>query len=104
MSQIGTTIEQSKRLINAGVKQDTADMMWILNRLVFSAKGTTHEWQLNTIQLTACETEPAWSLSALWDLLSESNITLEYATYMSSDALIESLVTAIERFAKRGRI
>lgn len=96
MSQIGTTIEQSKRLIEAGLNRETADMVWykaVNRRSYLAVMGEVPFWE--------CE---AWSLSHLWDLLSESNITLEYATNRSSEALIESIVTAVERFAKQGRI
>ena len=112
MSQICTTIEQSKRLMIAGVKRQTADMSHRARRAIAFEKDENGRWwpQKGTpVNLIAskpsCELDvPAWSLSALWDLLAESNITLEYATNKPSEVLIEYLVTMIERFAKQGRI
>lgn len=124
MTQIATTEAQSRRLLEAGIDPQTADMYyknnlsWLIdkepqysavpsagspvNALEWYNKGYTASGKKPLPLLHFCF--PAWSLSALWDLLAESNITLEYATNRSSDALIESLVTAIERFAKQGRI
>lgn len=100
MSQIATSIEQSTRLLEAGVPKESADMRWEQ----FAGCIPHLCYQQDLMPLIAPRTTPAWSLSALWDLLSESNITLEYATNRSSEALIESIVTAVERFAKQGRM
>lgn len=103
MSQIGTTIEQSRRLIAAGVRPETADMAY--RPWTRSAAGFDLVTDFESGKVFFQEDDiHAWSLSALWDLLNESKITLEYATNRSSEALIESLVTAIERFAKQGRM
>jgi len=102
MSQICTTIEQSKRLKEAGVKKESADMMW--EQHYDFPPYLTIPPRTTLGRSIGAHAICAWSLSALWDLLADSNITLEYATNRSSDALIESLVTAIERFAKQGRM
>lgn len=69
MSQIATTPEQNKRLINAGVSTGTAD--WI-----YSA-------------------QMSWTISALWDLCYSINKKFEFSTSMTSEELIENLVTII---------
>ena len=113
MSQIGTTIKQSKRLMAAGLAPKSADMKWTNVEPDADGGGYYFNKESNEYHLEGVgqpyfdlndDSIPAWSLSALWGLLNESNITLEYATNRSSDALIESLVTAIERFAKQGRM
>lgn len=112
MSQIGTTIEQSKRLMTAGLAPKSADMKWTNVEPDADGGGYYLNKESNEYHLEVGQpyfdlnddSIPAWSLSALWDLLNESKITLEYATNRSSEALIESIVTAVERFAKQGRI
>ena len=75
-SQIATTIEQSKRLLAAGIDPGSADMMWVVPETFDSGFDGDCE---NTPDPPAslklqrygryCDT-PAWSLSRLWDILS----------------------------------
>lgn len=75
MSQIATTIEQSKRLLAAGLDPKSADMMWVVPETFDSGFDGEDE---NTPDPPAslklqrygryCDT-PAWSLSKLWDML-----------------------------------
>ena len=102
MSQIATTIEQSKRLIAAGLDPESADMMWVVPETFDSGFDGEDE---NTPDPQAslklqrhgryCDT-PAWSLSALWQMVYElDNTTYEFPTELSADELIETLVRTI---------
>lgn len=84
---IATSIEQSKRLIAAGVPMSSADMCYYkaANGLFFlSVRGEIAFWE-----------HDAWSLSALWQMVHELDKTYEFPTILSSDKLMETLVTTI---------
>ena len=90
MSQIATTREQSGRLLTAGVPMDSADMQY---NAIPTRNGPS-------IQLFVGEATPnglpAWSLSALWQMVYElDNTTYEFPTELSADELIETLVRTI---------
>jgi hypothetical protein len=66
MTQIATTIEQSRRLIKLGVPIETADMHYWLNH--------DNKWELRigngaNFQVNRNRLVEAWSLSALLDLI-----------------------------------
>ena len=70
MSQIATTIEQSKRLLGAGLDPESADMRWeqfpgLVPRLCY---------QPDVLPLIIPNVIPAWSLSRLWDICNDSGI------------------------------
>ena len=91
MSQIATTIEQSKRLLEAGVPIESADMYWHNGfDYPMSKKRTSLTWN----QLLHVF-PPAWSLSALWQMFHELDKTYEFPTDLSADELIETLVRTI---------
>ena len=76
MNKICTTIEQSKKLIELGIDINTADMLWTYDFVVSDING------LNVIseQLKPEENDiPAWSLSALLELIPPGNILLRDA-------------------------
>lgn len=90
MNKICTTIKQSKKLVELGIDPSTADMCWCNN----SVKGVnyTDDYALHTHTLQELkeifdealngwdkywEIIPAWSLSALLELLDDT-ITDEY--------------------------
>jgi len=84
---IATNIEQSRRLIAAGVPMDSADMCWYkaANGLFFLAvRGETPFWE-----------HDAWSLSALWQMIHEAGEVYEFSTDIQPEELIETLVTTI---------
>lgn len=69
-SQIATTIEQSKRLLAAGIDPESADMRWeqfpgLVPRLCY---------QPDVMPLIVPKVTPAWSLSRLWDICDDSGI------------------------------
>ena len=103
MSQIATTIEQSKRLMEAGVNKESADMMWT-NRVetcddwghfVTVEEETEHLEIAFSYFILNGVARPAWSLSALWQMVHELDKTYEFPTTLSSDDLIELLVKTI---------
>lgn len=79
MAQIATTIEQSKKLIELGIDVNTADMYYSIiddtdelsedNSLLYVNREV--DWDEVSVYDRAC---PAWSLSALMELLSYGDI------------------------------
>lgn len=66
MNKICTSIEQSKKLIELGVDRNTADMnYWQLSNYYDLVPKDSHHSGLSNI--------PAWSLSALLDLMPNVN-------------------------------
>lgn len=95
---IATTIEQSKRLISAGLDPKGADMFYALFYLPFGDETEPYEIRLiiTTDKCCPCKGDiPAWSLSALWQMVYELDRTYEFPTTMSADELIENLVKTI---------
>lgn len=92
MSQIATTIEQSKRLLAAGIDPESADMRWeqilgLVPRLCY---------QPNAMPLIAPKVTPAWSLSRLIDLIAETGIPMNYGPMKDSAAVLDHAVNALE--------
>lgn len=91
MSQIATTIEQSKRLLDAGLDPGSADMSW--------HKYKTSKWDLwvgwSDRELQDLQVVPAWSLSRLWELNSKSYYKLSCPSIKSPEEIIEALVSFI---------
>lgn len=82
---LATTIDQSKRLLAAGVDRKSADMRWA---------SAPFGWHLE-LGYHPSNANPAWSLSALWDLFYSMDKTHEFDTDMTSEELIEMLVRII---------
>lgn len=101
MSQIATTIEQSNRLLEAGVLKDSADMSYRASAYQRDESGKWVPQKEGSIvyiipQKAIGELDvPAWSLSALWQMVHELDKTYEFPTRLSADELIETLVTTI---------
>lgn len=91
-SQIATTIEQSKRLLAAGIDQKSADMSW--------HKYKTSKWDLwvgwSDRELPDFQIVPAWSLSRLIDLIANTGIPMNYGKMTDSTAVLEHAVNALE--------
>lgn len=94
MSQIATTIEQSKRLLKAGIAQESCDMEWISIEVWNSDEnGMVNEWCLNAHPCGLCDHPkyvPAWSLSRLIDINGPFQCDVD-----GSDELMEYLVDAL---------
>lgn len=109
MSQIATTIEQSKRLLAAGLDPESADMCYKTldvedsesdDELVFDFITRPYSEYLKYVgplglSYRAC---PAWSLSRLWDLLSGTVLGGWFSIGSDkSEEIIERLVQFIEK-------
>ena len=92
MSQIATTIEQSKRLLDAGIDPGSADMSW--------HKYKTSKWDLwvgwSDRELPDLQVVPAWSLARLIDLISVTGVPMNYGPMKDSDAVLDHAVNALE--------
>lgn len=93
MSQIATSIEQSRRLMEAGVPKKSADMMWEQHDdcppYLTIPPRTTLGRSIGAHAICA------WSLSALWQMVHELDKTYEFPSRLSADTLIENLVKTI---------
>ena len=102
MSQIATTIEQSKRLLAAGIDPASADMMWVIPES-FDSDWDDKETQEPSLKLQRygryCDT-PAWSLSRLCDLAKDKKTIVLMCSlnpqFDSVDDYIEDLVRLLE--------
>lgn len=92
---IATTIEQSKRLLAAGISPETADMIWAQHS-DFSKPFLTVKPHTTIRRMIGGHSLPAWSLSALWDLCKEKGFQLEFCTKEdSSERMIEHMVSIL---------
>ena len=85
-SQICTTKEQSERLLNLGLKKETADMVHQISGI-----GAYKCWYKQDIE---DDFYPAWSLDRLIDMLEDYKIDLYTGLnrYDEAIALIQSLI------------
>lgn len=100
-SQIATNIEQSKRLIEAGLDPESCDMWWTIRRplkydgwkLVYNGEPYVYlsTYKEEPIALAEFEIVSAWSLSKLIDICDGALLRSE----CGSVEMIESLVNAI---------
>lgn len=100
-TNIATTIEQSKRLLATGIDPGSADMMWVVPETFDSGfdgdcENTPDPPASLTLQRYGryCDT-PAWSISALWQMVHELDKTYEFPSSLSADELIETLTSTI---------
>ena len=92
-SSIATSIEQSKRLLEAGLDPKSADMRWeqfpgLVPRLCY---------QPNAMPLIAPKVIPAWSLSKLIEIL-------DHDIYIGYDDLFDGLVNDVLYIISHGEI
>ena len=103
MSQIATTIEQSKRLLAAGLDPESADMWWTIVqprkqdgwKLVPDGQpySMLNLYKKEHLGLAGYEDIPAWSLSRLWDMLGLNVLGGWFSVGSStSEDVIEELV------------
>lgn len=102
MSQIATTIEQSKRLLDAGLDPGSADMMWRNVALTYdfghAMEVATAEPILYAFNAKSEDSIPAWSLSRLWDAFGLDVLGGWFSVGSStSEDVIEELVRMVER-------
>lgn len=94
-SQICTTIEQSKRLLDLGLSEHTADMLWIPRLSARPVAGSPSE---NIID--KANAIPAWSLHRLWALDRIRAITLDTENEVAT--LYDVVINNIEERIKAG--
>lgn len=105
MSQIATTIDQSKRLVDAGLDTDSADMCYAnvefnpnylpdirLSVITYDKCVETYK----TVGLIAEGIVPAWSLSRLIDLIAETGVPMNYGPMKDSASVLDHAVNALE--------
>lgn len=94
-SQICTSIEQSQRLLELGLKPETADMELIHN--IFS---NTYEPLPKTFPTTNKHEIPAWSLHRLIELYKDvEDISLWSLEFVNYNRLIQCISLAIKHGA-----
>ena len=92
MSQIATTIEQSKRLLDAGLDPGSADMQW--NAVPYRNGKSAIELFVGDVTPNGV---PAWSLSRLWDAFGLDVLGGWFSVGSSrSEDVIEELVRMLE--------
>lgn len=94
MSQIATTIEQSKRLLAAGIDPKSADMYF--GHVDFGGSMQIVELPANPHLDINSTISPAWSLSRLIDLIADTGIPMNYGKMTDSTAVLEHAVNALE--------
>jgi len=94
MSQIATTIEQSKRLLGAGLDPKSADMYW--GHVDFGGCFQITLLPANPHLDINSTISPAWSLSRLIDLIADNGIPMNYGPMTDSTAVLEHAVNALE--------
>ena len=92
-SQICTTREQSERLLQLGLKKETADMYWILNGYIDDYIARPKE----KYTITNIPHIPAWSLHRLIEMLGTS----PYEVY-PKDNIYEEIVYDINVAVSEG--
>lgn len=99
MSQIATTIEQSKLLLVAGLEPKSCDMEWInVDVWDYEQKKMVGEWILNSnpcLLYTHPKYCPAWSLSRLIDLIADTGIPMNYGPMKDSASVLDHAVNAL---------
>ena len=101
---IATSIEQSKRLIAAGLDPGSADMCYanvefnpnylpdiMLSAIPYAKCVETYK----AVGLIAEDIIPAWPLSTLWQMVHELDKTYDFPSELSADELMETLVKTI---------
>lgn len=107
---IATTIEQSKRLLAAGIDPMSCDMLW--TNEVEEDKGfgiivtrQEEEYHLEFGQpffdFPDDPSIPAWSMACLWNIMKDAGLVYEYDTTLSAEEVIRLMVLVIvEKFKK----
>ena len=99
-SQVCTTIEQSKRLLDLGLPGDTADMLWMPEYCARPLVGNPSE--VCNIIITD-EATPAWSLHRLLKIFYMNTCScMSIFTSVDGDDEYETLIECIEWCMKNG--
>jgi hypothetical protein len=82
MTQIATTIEQSRQLLELGVPAETADMRWDRDTVGVGSDDDIAIYDLRTGGYCGTYETPAWTLNALLALLPKQ---ISSVTYLGAD-------------------
>lgn len=96
-SQVCTSIEQSRRLLELGLKKETADMCWTKMAAI---RGTFYVPELAPINMVSWRHTPAWSLHRLWELNRIRDIILDSEEEIAK--LYDEIINNIEAQIKAG--
>lgn len=104
MSQIATTIEQSKQLLLAGIDPRSSDMKWTniepdADDGGYYCNRESDEYHLDVGQPyfeLNDESIPAWSLSKLIDLIAETGVPMNYGPMKDSASVLDHAVNALD--------
>ena len=81
-------------LMNAGVQGESSDMIWCRIEL-YDRSISVEVMPRQKVVPPEAVISPAWSLGKLWDIIHRLDKTYIFETQMSSEELIEHLVTLI---------
>ena len=92
-SQICTTVEQSKKLLELGLKPETADMAW-----AYVTKDGLTQWvmTLNTPKNEPNIDIPAWSLHRLIEILDSPFVEFDFLSYNPYEEIIYNISECIK--------
>lgn len=97
-SRVCTTIEQSKKLLELGLKPETADMYYAIDTGIYEVPYSRDEL-LGALQLNTCT--PRWSLHRLLELNSVS-IMVGTIALLKYDNTYDDIIEDIEWTVKKG--
>lgn len=103
---IATSIEQSYKLLEAGLSPDSADMHWSSRKM----EKINGEWRIVQCDLVVgkCDAPndlPAWSIGKMIDILGEDKVTaVSCVRVRKSEDFIQSIVWSIEDYIMYGKI
>lgn len=98
MKSIATSPELGKKLLEAGVDWHTSDMRWARYKYVVWSEWMLHIGGNRYHNDEHCEIVPAWSISALWEIVNGMHRQpLELSTDMGADEVILALTIFIVR-------
>lgn len=95
-SQICTTIEQSKRLLELGLKPETADMFYVFDYLIKDINGFLPLGDYSQLEDGDI---PAWSLHRLMEIGDFTNVG-----FLNVDKMYECCITMLEGQIRGGII
>ena len=93
-SQLSTSLEQSRRVLELGLKPETADMVWISmsgGHYIYASPWSNHKRPQDI---------PAWSLHRLWELGQFMGINLSAKEHIAR--LYDFAIDHIEKEIKEG--
>jgi hypothetical protein len=112
-TQICTTIEQSKRLLELGLDADTSDMCWLAKKLWGDDVEIPEEdrsYILSTDKDDSfcsrydVDCIPAWSLHRLIAMLPDRDYLTEYCDFKDFSEIYDEVISLIEWMIENGHL